>query len=303
MRRLILALTAVFIAFAASAAQRSDWNQPPKEKIAGLEHHTFRSASMRTDVGYNICLPPEYSREPKRRFPVIYYLHGYEGNESSFLDYVKLWRESLARTGPTILVLVNGGETSFFSDAPDGSVMGETVVVKELVPHIDEQFRTRAEQRARSLHGYSMGGFGALKLAFKHPEIFGSVVAYGATISDARDFQKHLGKVYKQMFGTPDRYEANNPLAMAERNADQIRGRVAILAVVGSKDEFVNANRELHQRLESRKVPHEYLELSGVKHAKEPLYERAAARAFEFSAKAFNAAVKSTKGENAKAKQ
>ncbi len=296
-----LIMAVLFTAFAASAAQKSAWDHPPKAKIAGLEHRTFRSASMLTDVGYNICFPPEYAREPQRRFPVIYYLHGYEGHESSFLDYANFWRASLVRTGPALLVFVNGGETSFFSDAPDGSVMGETVV-KELVQHIDAQFRTRAEPRFRSLHGYSMGGFGALKLAFQQPDIFGSVVAYGATLSDAKDFQKNLGKVYKQMFGTAERFDANNPLVLAERNAQQVRGHVAIQIIVGTKDEFLNANRDLRDRLNAQKIAHDYFEVPGVKHAKEALYERSAARAFEFSAKAF-ATTNSAQGrEGAKAR-
>jgi S-formylglutathione hydrolase FrmB len=287
MKRLLLMLATMLSTWGAVAAET--WNHPPKTKTAGLEHRTFRSESMRAEVGYNICLPPEYTREPRRRFPVIYYLHGYEGNESSFLDYAKFWRESLARTGPSLLVFVNGGETSFFSDAPDKSVMGESVVT-ELVRHIDAQFRTQADARHRSLHGYSMGGFGALKIAFKHPDLFGSVVAYGATLSDVKDFQKHLGKVYKQMFGTTERFDANNPLVLAERNAQQLRGHVDVLIVIGIKDEFLNANRELHDRLNAQKIANDFIEVPGAKHAKEALYERAAPRAFEFTGRIFTAA-------------
>src|SRR5262245_16374427 len=111
---------------AITACAENSWNNPPKQRVAGLEHRTFRSPSMKVEVGYNICLPPEY-RDEKKRFPVIYYLHGYKGNESSYLEYTDYWRESLARQ-PTILVLVNGGETSFFCDSIDGTIRGETVV-------------------------------------------------------------------------------------------------------------------------------------------------------------------------------
>jgi enterochelin esterase-like enzyme len=164
--------------------------------------------------------------------------------------------------------------------------MGEAVVL-ELVRHIDAEFRTQAGPRARSLHGYSMGAFGALKLAFEHPDLFGSVVAYGATLSDAKDFEKHLGKVYKQMFGTAERFDANNPLVLAEKEAQRLRGRVSVLVVIGTKDEFLNANRELYDRLNAQKIASEFIEVPGAKHAKEALYERAAAKAFEFSGKAF----------------
>jgi S-formylglutathione hydrolase FrmB len=279
-------ISVALLACIATATGKDNWNNPPKEKIPGLEHHTFRSEAVRAEVGFNVCLPPEYSREPQRRFPVVFYLHGYEGNESSYLDYVKHWRASLAQNGPCLLVFVNGGEASFFSDAPKGSLSAETMIVKELVPHVDAKFRTLGQPRARSLHGYSMGGFGALKLAFKHADVFGSVVAYGATLSDAAEFQKHLGKVYAQMFGSHERYDANNPLALAVAEPQRIRD-VRVQLIVGTKDDFLNANRELHKRLDAAKVVNEFIELPGVKHDKDPLYEKAAARAFAFSAKSF----------------
>jgi S-formylglutathione hydrolase FrmB len=166
-------------------------------------------------------------------------------------------------------------------------VLGETVV-KELVTHIDSQFRTQTNARTRSVHGYSMGGFGALKFALKYPDLFGSAVAYGATLSDAKQMQKHLGKVYRRMFGTVERFEANNPLTLV-RDREKVRGRVSIMTVIGTRDEFLDANRTLRDQLTAQKLPIEHIELAGVKHAKDPLYERAAAKAFDFSAKAFRA--------------
>lgn len=272
----------------AGAASKGGWDHPPKDKIRGLEHRTFQSQSMHVAVGYNVLLPPDYTQDSNRRFPVIYYLHGYEGHESSFLDYATFWRDSLARSGPSLLVFVNGGESSFFSDSPDNSVMGETVV-KELVAEIDSKFRTITSPQGRSLHGYSMGGFGALKLAFKFPEMFGSVVAYGATLSNAQEMQKHLGKVYSRMFGSPQRFEANNPVSLAQDQAGKIKGHVAVQLIIGTKDEFLDANRELAQRLKAGGVQSELIELPGVKHDKDQLYPKGSARAFEFTGKQFQA--------------
>ncbi len=239
-------------------------------------------------MGYNICLPPEYNKDGGKRFPVVYYLHGYEGNESSFLEYAKYWKASVSQSGPMILVLVNGGETSFFCDSADGAVPGETLIAKELVAHIDQKYRTDTNAAGRSLHGYSMGGFGALKLAFKYPGLFGSVVAYGATLPDAAGFKKHLGKVYTQVFGNdPKRFADNDPFVLAERHADQIRDRVAINLIVGSKDDFLPRNRALRDKLEQLRIRPLYREIGGAGHNKDDLYEPAAAQAFEFSASQF----------------
>jgi endo-1,4-beta-xylanase len=279
----------LFVGFAATA--KDSWDNPPKRAQPDIRHETFHGAALKTDVGYNICLPAQYAARPEQRFPVIYYLHGYEGNESSYLEYANHWREAVKRFGPVILVFVNGGKTSFFCDAPNGSVPGETLLVKELIPHIERKFRTVANSSGRSLHGYSMGGFGALKLAFKYPELFGSVVAYGATLSDAADFKKHLGKVYAQMFGSDAQLFADNdPFALAERNAAKIRGHVAISIIVGTKDDFLERNRALHNKLEQFKIQHSYEEVRGAGHKKDDLYEPAALRGFEFSAKHFTSA-------------
>jgi enterochelin esterase-like enzyme len=286
MRR-FLALV-VFSIGAFSLAAKTNWNNPPRRAESYIQHGTFRSSVLKSDVGYNICLPPEYAAQSKQRFPVIYYLHGYEGNESSYLDYAKYWRDACKRFGPSILVFVNGGETSFFCDSPDGSVPGETLVIKELIPHIDEKFRTVAMREGRSLHGYSMGGFGALKLAFKFPDKFGSVVAYGATLSDAADFKKHLPKVYAQMFGNDaKRFAGNDPLALAENNATAKGSRPAINLIVGTKDDFLVRHHSLHQKLDQLKIQNTYEEVRGAGHDKDDLYKAAALRAFEFSAKHF----------------
>jgi enterochelin esterase-like enzyme len=290
---LLLASSALVIMKTAVAG--TSWDNPPKRADRSIQHGTFPSAALRTRVGYNICLPPQYASDPKARFPVVYYLHGYEGNESSFLEYARYWKAALPRTGPMILVFVNGGETSFFSDSADRQMPGETVLVKELLPHIDSQYRTRADASGRSLHGYSMGGFGALKLAFKYPSMFGSVVAYGATLADAAEFRKHLGKVYRQMFdGDPRRYADSDPLALAERHADLIRGRIGINIIIGSKDDFLPRNRALRDRLQQLSVPVTYQEIRGAGHKKDDLYEPAAASAFEFSAQQFKPASKAT---------
>lgn len=283
--------TAVALALALGTlclTAKTSWNNPPKRATPPIEHGTFRSASLSTDVGYNICLPTEYHRNAGRRFPVIYYLHGYEGNESSYLKYGDYWREATKRFGPIILVFVNGGETSFFSDSPDGSIPGESVVIKELIPHIDGKFRTLADRGGRSVHGYSMGGFGALKLAFKYPDLFSSVVAFGSTLADATEFKKRLGKVYTPMFGgDARRFAENDPLVLAERNAEKIRGQVAIRLVIGTKDDFLERHRVLNGKLEALKIPHEFRQIPGAGHKKDDLYETAALDAFQFSSEHF----------------
>jgi enterochelin esterase-like enzyme len=268
----------------ATVTAKESWNNPPRRADAAVQHGTFQSRALKTEVGFNICLPPEYKANNTQRFPVIYYLHGYEGNESSYLEYAKYWREALKQCGPVILVFANGGESSFFTDAPDGSIPGETLVVKELIPSIDQKYRTLTNAAGRSLHGYSMGGFGALKLAFKYPETFGSVVAYGATLSEGPEFKKHLGKVFTKMFGNdPKGFAESDPFTLLDRNVEKIRASVAVKIIIGTKDEFLPRNRALKHKLGQLKVPITFEEVAGAKHDKDDLYEPKALSAFQFS--------------------
>lgn len=284
MRKFFHLLTVALALAALPLVAKDSWNNPPRRTAPDLQHGTFRSGALKTDVGYNICLPPQYHAQPTQRFPVIYYLHGYDGNESSYLEYADHWRSAVTNFGPVILVFVNGGATSFFCDSPDGSVPGETLVVKELVPHIDQKFRTLTNASARSLHGYSMGGFGALKLAFKFPGTFGSVVAYAATLSDAAEFKARLGSVFAHMFGSDlRRFADNDPFALATRDAEKIRDHVAVSLIVGSKDEFLERHRALHAQLQRLKIPHRYEEVPGARHDKDDLYVPTARAAFQFS--------------------
>ena len=87
---------------------------------------------------------------------------------------------------PMIMVWVNGPALSFYTDSPDGRVPAEAVFVTELVPHIDATYRTSADPRGRAVEGMSMGGFGALTLAMKHVDLFGSVVAYAPALVEVQ---------------------------------------------------------------------------------------------------------------------
>ena len=159
-----------------------NWVNPPAAKPAGVQHRVLRSASMQRDVGYNIYLPPDYESSGKR-YPVIYWLHGAGGNESSTLWVAEEYQKAIAAglTEPAILVFPNGGRRTEYRDWKPQNVMPETMIIRELIPHIDATFRTIATPAGRSLEGMSMGANGALKLAFKYPELFHSVVAYAGS--------------------------------------------------------------------------------------------------------------------------
>jgi len=263
-----------------SAEDPERWVNPPGKPVPGVQHKTFHSRSMNCDVGYNISLPPEYTQSD-RRFPVVYLLHGWNSNESTAVWTAQTFDQAIKqkKVPPCIYVCVMAGRHSWYEDSPDRKVMGETVVIKELIPHIDKTYRTIASRDGRALMGFSVGGFGALKFAFKYPGMFSSSVAYGPALWEVphdEDLRKSL-----------------------KRNLKKIRGAVGLRIVIGEDDHFnmhgahfpkperhrfVENNRRLHALLDQLHIPHEYVELPKIGHDCNALFRKVGVDGFRFNA-------------------
>lgn len=134
-----------------------------------------------------IYLPPGYDRSKTRRFPVLYLLHGITSHPSEWLDGsyqgldLRKAMDSLVESGETEYIIVmpdadnSRGGTFYVNSAAFGR--WEDFIAKELVHYIDKRFRTIPNLRSRGIAGQSMGGFGALYIAGRHPETFGYVYA------------------------------------------------------------------------------------------------------------------------------
>ncbi|CAN5574741.1 hypothetical protein BH23BAC4_BH23BAC4_08700 [soil metagenome] len=135
----------------------------PAVRAPGVEQIAFESASAGTPVSYHIFLPEAYHTEPGRRFPVLYYLHGTAGGLAGISRVAGHYGRAMQAglIPPMLIVFPNGLSHSMWVDARDGSVPMETVVVRELVPHIDTAYRTHARPEGRIVEGFSMGGYGA----------------------------------------------------------------------------------------------------------------------------------------------
>lgn len=149
-----------------------------------------------TEQPLRIILPPTY-RTSERRYPVVYYLPGYGG--SAMLEDIfppDMVAESMrpGRIGEMILVVANGWNRLGGSFYVNSSVTGnwEDFIVKDVVNYIDSNYRSIATSEARGISGHSMGGFGALNLAMRHPDVFGSVYAFSAGLFDPDGMKKTM---------------------------------------------------------------------------------------------------------------
>lgn len=271
------------------------WVNPPTVTVPGMEHRTLFSASMKHDVGFLVYTPPAYAAGGGR-FPVVYWLHGRGHSESSGVVAIKALHELIAagKVPPMMMVCPNGGDSSFYSDSPDGSVMGETTVIKEVIPFVDAHYRTIAAREGRALEGFSMGGFGVMKLGAKFPELFCSLVTYGgALVEEHTIVVRHTGTFELMFGGRMESFWANSPWELMNSNADRVRDALRIRMVVGTRDPTRLENWTFHELLDRLKLAHDYESLDGAGHNPAVYYERTGEKGFLFHAAAFKSAARS----------
>ena len=272
------------------SVRAENWNNSPAKMPANVQHKTFKSASMNVDVGYCIYLPPDYEKDTTKRYPVIYFLHGRGGTEAGnfFIDDMLDKAIKAGTVPPLIYVHAMGGRNSGYVDSVDGKIMGQSVIVKELIPHIDATYRTVATRSGRAIEGFSKGGQGALLIAYKFPEMFSSVCGYGAGLANGVELKKELPAVFKEMHNDDiQQFDDTSAWAFVKKNADTIRATLPIALALGSKDQHLKRNQHMHAVLDELKIPHEYTELEGVGHDTKKVYELVGVKGFQFHAKYF----------------
>jgi enterochelin esterase-like enzyme len=264
------------------------WFNPPGKAQPGIIHNGYDSPSMKLKVGYSIYLPEGYEGG-SQRYPVVYWLHGRGGTESSGGYPLHYLTDAVAakKLPPMIVVYVSGGSQTNYCDSYDGKYMGETTVVKELIPYIDQHYRTLTSRENRSIQGMSMGGFGTMRLGLKYPDLFSSIVAFagGYRFPDEMDTAHQS---FKEMFNNDaDIFRANHPETWARRNLDRIRGKVAIQMYVGDQDPGLKGNRRMHAVLDQLGIPCGYQEFPGIAHNLGKLAEQVQIGNFSIAARTF----------------
>jgi len=238
-----------------------------------IEYAEFPSASLNRNVRYAVSLPPSYDKKSSQRYPLVIFLHGLNNDERDWESHcIETKLEALrasAKVGEFI-VAIPYGANSFYLNAQDGTRY-EDAIVKDFLPFVDKTYRTIPAPRSRLIEGISMGGYGALLIAFKHPELFVGVAAHSAALFDELPqppkSPEDRGGRYRydlatKLFGTPPDpafFQANNPLHLARANAAQIK-RLKIYFDIGESDRygFEKGNLKLSETLKAAGVAHEY---------------------------------------------
>jgi S-formylglutathione hydrolase FrmB len=242
-----------------------------------IDCSALNSHILKQVIHYCVYLPASYdgsaTDKPSGRYPVLYFLHGLGDNEQTLFNsggWTLLDDLRKQHKMGEFLIVAPEGRRSFYINTADGSFRYNDFFLQEFMPHIESTYRIRAGRAGRAISGISMGGYGALRMAFAHPELFSSVSAQSAalitesprSLDAASQAGAPLSGVLGAVFGKPinvTHWNDNNPFVLAERNVAGVR-KLAIYFNCGQDDNygFEKGAAALHSELQREHVAHEY---------------------------------------------
>ena len=274
------------------ARVRTEWVDPITDAPAGTQYGLYPTPARGADTqgSYLIYLPPGYERDHTRRFPVIYWLHGGFGNARQGEWAVRNYAAAMqaGQMPETIIVLVQALPVGWYVDSKDGKMPIEQVLIHNLLPYIDSTYRTAAKKEGRGIEGHSMGGYGALHLGLKYPDLFGAIFSVAPSI--LRDMtQEPEFRTYDTFAGDQAYYEEVGPWNLARLNAARLaREQTALKLIIGKEDgHLVTTLDEFHIWLKDLGIDHAYVLIAGAGHDYAETLLGDGANVFHFWANAF----------------
>ena len=262
-RKLLQLLAVVCVLFPLARAQ------------SRIDCSALNSKILNQSVHYCVLLPASYDAGDAklRRYPILYFLHGLGQDERTLFD-TGGWNliEDLRQQHKIgdFLIVAPEGRRSFYVNSADGKVLYSDFFLQEFMPQIERKFRIAAGRQNRGITGVSMGGYGALRLAFAHPELFSSVSAQSAALmtdspqqlNDAMRSGSNVGRLLGPVFGDPinvAHWSENSPFVLAKAHAAGLR-KLTIYFNCGERDEygFEKGAEALHRQLQAVGIKHEY---------------------------------------------
>ncbi len=238
-----------------------------------IERNIIQSKILNKNVAYTIYLPADYETS-ERTYPVVYLLHGYTDDNTGWLQFGEINRyadKAIADgTIPPMIIVMPNADSSWYINSYDGKENYEDFFVDELIPAVEKKFRIKGTRAYRAVAGLSMGGYGSLILAMKHPELFVASAPLSAAVFDDdalvgmndKSYDQMLGQLYGRGLKGKSRLNTawynNSILKMAaEKPVDELN-RVRYWIDFGDDDFLSKGNCELHILLSERKIPHEF---------------------------------------------
>lgn len=178
---------------------------PPEVKTVA-----FYGESVDREMKYNVILPAEYASSSDR-YPVLYLLHGLTSN---YTAWAKMGVPKFATSYDFIVIMPDVGNTWYvnWADVEDGQKHSwEDFIIKDLITHVDSKYRTLAFREGRAINGLSMGGYGAITLGLRHPDMFCSIGSHSGALAYAKGQRDSIEKETPRRGGSRFSSDVPNP--------------------------------------------------------------------------------------------
>lgn len=242
------------------------------------EQLLYTSSVLGYDVHYSIYLPPNYATSGKN-YPVVYLLHGYKGDYTSWVkqgNIKKIMDKGIAKgtIEPMILIIPDGKVFWYINDYLS-KARYEDFMFQEFLPYIDKTYKTIPDKQHRAVAGLSMGGYGSLVWAMKHPEKFSYCVALSAAMFTNDGLITMPDQLYSYMamlYGAPgatgnaritQHFIDNSPIEIALHNSINSLQSVKWYLECGNQDDLSAVNKTLHTILDERNINNKYIARDG----------------------------------------
>ncbi len=238
-----------------------------------LEDEVIKSSILGKNVNYTVYLPWDYDIS-QRAYPVVYLLHGFTDDNTGWLQFGEINRyadKAIADgTIPPMIIIMPNADSSWYVNSYDGKENYEDFFIKEFMPYVEKKFRIKAEKRYRGVAGLSMGGYGTLIYALKHPDLFAAAAPLSAGVYDDselitmpdQNYANVLARVYGRNLKGNERlnnvWKENSVLDIVARESTEDLSRVRYWIDCGDDDFLTKGNCLLHIALTKKHVPHEF---------------------------------------------
>ena len=229
-------------------------------QAASIDTILIRSSVMLRQIKCVVILPASYNND-KRCFPVVYLLHGYGGKYSDWITKVPQLK-TYSDKYEFLIVCPDGGSASWYFDSPvNPNILYETYIGKEVPEYIDSAYNTIKDRDHRAITGLSMGGHGALFLAWRHADQYGAA----GSISGGLDLKESIHKFeIEKVLGDTTHFMINwEKYCMLNIAKDKPGSALKLIIDCGLMDIFIEGNRKIHQILSRSAIPHDYIERAG----------------------------------------
>lgn len=233
-----------------------------------LEYLQLHSQILNSEVRYSIYLPDDY-HSSNRKYPVLYLLHGWTDNETSWIQMgtVKEIVDKTLHNGkcvPMIIVMPDAGD-SWYINSHDKKNCYEDMFIQELIPFIEKNYHARTQSEYRAIAGLSMGGYGSFLYTLHHPTLFSACAPLSAAVYTEDMIKKsqsvRRNTLFEKLYGKgilTEHWKENSITHLMKKMPAEQFPKTSYYIDCGDEDHLLEGNYEVHTLLSEKQIPHEF---------------------------------------------